>query len=235
MRYRHHAAAMVVLVVVLVLSAQMLFAQSAPRTYLPLIGNQIEVVRNGGFEVGPSAWEQFSRKGYPIITQLAAMPKRARSGTGFAWLGRDNDEIASLWQTIDLPNNTLVLRYWVRIESPDTNCSGAADIAGVLLDFAPDDLLVTLDAFPLCVSTATNGYVERLVDLTPYHGRRATLEFVGYTNESNPSSLLIDDIMIEASSSFNAEAAAPVEPYRQLLLERRHQFQAPTANPAPAR
>lgn len=233
MRYRH-TALMVGLVVVLALSTPLLFAQSGSRTYLPLISNQIEIVRNGSFEAGASAWEQFSRKGYPIITQLAATPERARTGTWVAWLGRDNDEIASLWQPITLPNTSLVLRYWIRIESTDSDCSGAADIAGVLLDFAPDDLLVALDAFPLCTATATSTYVERLVDLTPYYGRSATLEFVGYTNERDPSSLLIDDVTIEVPGSISAAADTPAEPYRR-LLERRYHSQTPTASPAPAR
>jgi len=149
-------------------------------------------IQNGNFESGHVAWEEYSSHGWDIITTPPSdLPLVPHSGTWFAWLGGDLDDVSYIAQNITVPNGMSYLHYWYWIASEDA-CG--YDYFLILIN---DSSIYDQD---LCDTNETNGWVENVVNLSSYVGSTVSLEFGVSTDPSLNSNLFLDDVYFTASS-----------------------------------
>jgi hypothetical protein len=142
-------------------------------------------IQNGDFENGrDGSWTEYSAQGWDLISTDITVP--AHSGSWAAWLGGDNDEIAYIEQQVTIPSGSSVLSFWYWINSEDS-CGN--DFGGVIINGS-----TVVDAFDLCSSTNTGGWVRRTVDLNAYAGQTVQLQIRAETNSSLNSNLFVDDV-----------------------------------------
>ncbi|PWH18633.1 MAG: hypothetical protein DDG58_06200 [Ardenticatenia bacterium] len=152
----------------------------------------LTVPTNGGFENGPSVWTEFSQQGWPVILDRGRLTVLPHDGNWAAWLGGDDDEVASIRQTVMVPSDHPYLAYWHWIHSADV-CG--ADRASVIVDG------VVLESYYLCATRNTNGWVQRVIDLSSYKGKTVDLQLRVETNSSGTSNWYLDDIWFQGSSA----------------------------------
>jgi hypothetical protein len=142
-------------------------------------------IQNGDFENGrDGSWTEYSAQGWDLISTDITVP--AHSGSWAAWLGGDNDEIAYIEQQVTIPSGSSVLSFWYWISSEDS-CGN--DFGGVIINGS-----TVVDAFDLCSSANTGGWVRRTVDLNAYTGQTIQLQIRAETNSSLNSNLFVDDV-----------------------------------------
>lgn len=155
------------------------------RTPLPL---WMTSITNGDFEDGHTTWSESSSIYGTVIT--SDIRNSARSGSWYAWLGGQNNEVSQLAQTVRVPNDASYLRFYYRASSADV-CGN--DIVRVSIDS------VQVHEIDLCNSasswTATN------VDVTSVRGSDVLLSFDVALNASGISHFLLDDIGFVANTS----------------------------------
>lgn len=162
--------------------------RSAPAqtSFTPLSATDI---LNGDFENGPDgSWTEYSYKDWPIIVHQEDTYIIPHSGNWVAWLGGDDDEIASISQTVALPAEVSMLSFWHWIDSDEEGCG--YDFAWVKINDA--DLL----EFDLCEQYNTEGWVHTTVNIAAYAGTTATLQFRVETDESQFSNYFVDDVVL---------------------------------------
>jgi hypothetical protein len=147
---------------------------------------------NGDFESGPTAWTQFSTHGWPLILSSADLPVSPHGGNWAVWLGGDFDETAYIEQQVTVPSGAPYLRYWHWISSED-DCGW--DFAWVIVDST------TADAYNLCASANTGGWVEHSVDLSAFAGQTVDLQIRADNDSSLLSNLFVDDVSFQSSLS----------------------------------
>jgi hypothetical protein len=155
--------------------------------YIPFVTIP-SVIFNGDFEKGPVGWGQYSEQGWPLILNAADLLVPPHSGNWAVWLGGDYDEIAVIWQTVAVPKDNQTLHFWHWNASEDV-CG--YDVAGVVIDL--DEVV---DAFWLCTSTNTGGWVRRSIDLANYAGQSVEIDILVGTDETLNSNLFIDDVSL---------------------------------------
>ena len=171
--------------------------------YLPLVANNhtplIPVnpdnpIQNGGFEQESEGWTEYSSNGWNLIVHkdILPYPYHPHSGDWLAWLGGDHDEIAYIQQNVTVPTTQPYLSYWAWIDSEDL-CS--YDFAGVRVDNT------TVESYTLCEESSTNGWTQRVVDLSAYAGQNVALQIQVETDGSLFSNLLIDDVAFQSSAT----------------------------------
>ena len=165
------------------------------------------VIQNGDFEQGATVgWQQFSSNGWPLILSNNDLPVAPRNGTWASWLGGDHDEISAIWQEVTVPTTNADLHFWYWIASED-GCG--FDFGGVVVDNS-----IVVDVFDLCSITETNGWVQRIVDLSDYAGQTIELDIRAETDGSLVSSLYVDDVTLGTAvivTSQNSKAATMPE------------------------
>ena len=167
--------------------------------YLPLMYRAAPqtVVVNGGFESGPGVgWTESSAQ-ERILVRNAGWFVPAHIGGWLAWLGGDDNEVATLSQTLTVQPGTSVLSYWYWIGSADS-CGN--DYFRVKIGAS------TVYTHNLCSSTATGGWVNKKIDLNAYAGQTVLLRFEVTTNGSNNSNMFLDDVSFVATL---ADIASP--------------------------
>lgn len=144
----------------------------------------VTLLDNGDFEQDGLHW--FDPANYITDT----LPVAAHSGTFAIWL-RGNDMNTEIDRDITIPLDTPILSYWIWIRSTEPTCGD--DGGGVSFSAATPFLI---DSFDLCTATATNGWVQRTVDLSAVAGQTGTLVLVAGTFDGDltGSELLFDDI-----------------------------------------
>ena len=166
------------------------------RPAIPPASIEAASVGNGNFEGGADGtWTEYSALGYPLILPLTMLPTwiTPHSGNWVAWLGGDNNETASISQTVVITAETSTLNFWMWIDSNE--------IAGCVYDFGRVLINGTeVYSFPLCDATNTNGWVNRTVNLNAYIGQNVELQFRAETDVSGSSSLFIDDVTLGQQS-----------------------------------
>lgn len=148
------------------------------------------VLLEPGFEAGQgSAWSEYSSNGWPIVT--ADYP---RTGTYSGWLGGGNNEAADLWQApaINAAASSATLTYWYLLDSSDL-CG--YDFGGVEINGTPP----SGHNYDLCTTTNTgSSWIEASpIDLLSLAGTSPTISFFTTTDESNGSSLFVDDVTLD--------------------------------------
>lgn len=156
--------------------------------YLPFISSTGDPLVNGDFELGNTGWLASSSRNFPLITNLS-LPTTPRSGAWLAWLGRGNSEQSYLSQVFDVPNTTTAtLQYFIQTRSSEANCS--TDLAWVYVNGSLKNTI------KLCSSQVLSTWTQQTIDLSAYRGLSVHLQFIVINNDSNPSSLLIDDVSL---------------------------------------
>lgn len=145
-------------------------------------------ITNGDFEDGNTTWSESSSIYGTVIT--SDIRNSARSGSWYAWLGGQNNEVSQLAQTVRVPNDASYLRFYYRASSADV-CGN--DIVRVSIDS------VQVHEIDLCNSasswTATN------VDVMSVRGSDVLLSFDVALNASGISHFLLDDVGFVANTS----------------------------------
>ncbi len=144
-------------------------------------------VGNGGFESGTSPWTATAN----VIGTWSQYP--ARSGSRNAWLnGGGQVQTDTVSQPVAIPSgcSTAQLRFWIRITTAETE------------NVVYDKLTVTLGSTTVATYTnlnKTNGYVEKVIDVSGFAGQTVTLKFNGVEDWSLQTSFVLDDVSISAS------------------------------------
>ena len=175
--------------------------------FLPLVLRSyaempLSLLVNGDFEAGRTGWTEYSLQGWDLIVNTDEpnmIPPH--SGVWAAWLGGDDDEIATLEQTVYVPATAPYLGYWY--------VSGSRDVCGYDKAWVKVNA-TSLKTYNLCQSQATGGWVKQVLNLTAYAGQQVSLQFGALTNASLPSSFFIDDVAFQAGATVT-EKPAPLE------------------------
>jgi hypothetical protein len=195
-RYKRIAQGLI-LMIALGLSINISFANALPflttNTYLPLVLREPPppiLLPNGDFEQGPVVWSEFSTHGYELITKdLSIFPY---DGVWAAWLGGVINEISYIEQQVTVPKNLPYLSYWHAIYSADT-CGN--DFGRVLVNSHE------VDVYDLCEANNTNGWIQRVIDLSAYSGQSVLIQLRAECNATYNSNLFIDHVGFQYSSS----------------------------------
>jgi hypothetical protein len=169
-----------------------------------------EVVANGGFEQGATAWTQSSTQGFKLICTKASCGSglQPHSGATLAWLGGGNNERSRISQTLTIPaGKPAALSFWRWIESEDY----CGYDYGYVQVFANNSLR-TLQRYSLCNSTSTGGWGMQTLDLSGYAGLTVRLEFYVANDRSLISNLLIDDVSLRSGTSCTTSASDAMTP-----------------------
>lgn len=158
---------------------------TATRTPLPL---WMTSIANGDFEDGNLLWTESSSTYPNVITN--DIRNSARSGSWYAWLGGNNNEVTTLAQTVTIPVDATYLRFYYRISSADA-CGN---------DYARVSIGATqVHEINLCGSVTT--WTAANVDVTSYRGTSVLLSLDVTTNADLISHFLVDDGGFVASLS----------------------------------
>jgi hypothetical protein len=151
-------------------------------------GLSIASVQNPGFENGSDgAWTEYSAHSYQLLYSSADLGLTPHGGDWAAWLGGADSETASISQTVAIAPGATTLRLWEWI--------GSADACG--FDFG--EILINHTAvysISLCSETNTAGWVNETFDLGAYVGQDVELLIRVETDDSQISSLYIDDVSL---------------------------------------
>lgn len=189
----------------------------------------VNEVRNGDFEQGRNGdWQEESTKGYPLI---ASGPNLGNmnpvSGDWAAWLGGVNDEQSVLSQEIVLTGSPATLSFYYQIDSADTCGFDSARILIQEMTSQPRDSSAgprtsELIKYDLCADNDINGWEQAsfvlddaAVQTVRQAGQTIRLIFDVTTDESQMSSLFLDDVRIEVSDN---ETPEPTETPERLVL-----------------
>lgn len=176
------------------------------RAFLPLATRSYctgeppaNVILNGGFESGPVDWTEYSQHGWDLIIKSSFPGSVApHSGNWAVWLGGDLDDVSYIQQAVTVPASKPHLRYWHWIASEDLFCG--YDFGKVVFKG------IVVDAYDLCVSTITGGWVEYSVDLSAYIGQSALLQIWVETDFIWNSNLFVDDVSFQATAASLSES-----------------------------
>jgi len=166
--------------------------------YLPLIQRAcapVELIQDGGFEAGlPNpAWQTSSSVSSEILDDTS--DPAPHNGMWKAWLGGDDLVQESLWQTVNVPTDTLSLQvsYWWRVSTLES--THPFDIFQVQIRDAVGNPLETLET--LTDGDASPGWQQSvLTTATPYAGQTIQLAFIAETDDTNPTSFFVDDVSV---------------------------------------
>ncbi|MFZ9857619.1 MAG: DUF1986 domain-containing protein [Roseiflexaceae bacterium] len=158
---------------------------TATRTPLP---SWMTSITNGDFEDGHSVWTESSSTYPDVITN--DIRNSARSGSWYAWMGGNNNEVTQLAQTVSVPADATYLRFYYRISSADS-CGN--DYARVSINGTQ------VHEVDLCGSTSN--WVAENIDITSNRGSDVLLSFDVTTNATLISHFLVDDIGFVANTS----------------------------------
>ena len=156
----------------------------------------LNLVNNPGFETGAAAWLSSDQV-------IDADEEVASQGAGYGWLGGGDNRGDFLRQDIILPENAeqISLQYDVAVVSDEPSTAPARDTMHVdLVDIATGAVLARLATYTNIDADAFWRESES-IDLTRYKGRKVALMFSATTNESNPTSFVVDEVKMLATVS----------------------------------
>jgi hypothetical protein len=189
---------LVILVLGLSLNFSFTYALPLPKNniYLPIILKEYPpppiLFPNGDFEQGPGIWNEFSTHGYELIVQDFSSEVTAYDGTWAAWLGGEFNGISYIEQQITVPANLQYLSFWHWIYSSD-DCGN--DFERVFVNS------IEVNVVDLCQGNNTNGWMQRVIDLSAYAGQSVLIQIRAECNATFNSNLFIDHVGFQSSSS----------------------------------
>ncbi len=151
---------------------------------------------NGNFEAGQTGWIESSLQGWDIIVNTDEPNMiTPHGGSWAAWLGGDDDELATIRQSVQIPVDSSYLGYWYVVSSAETSCG--SDVAWVKVN------ATTIKTHNLCTSEVTAGWVKQVLNLSAYSGQTVMLEFGASTDASLVSSLFVDDVAFQTGAAMD--------------------------------
>jgi len=171
-----------------------------------------QVVINPGFESGSTYWNQSAANGYKLITTDPRFV--AHSGSYYAWLGGYNFGTDVLYQSLNIPadSNSAFVQFWYRIETSENSGTSAQDNLSVdLYSTSSGAKLATLKTYSNQDAT-TDWKQSAPLDVSVYRGQNVDLRFTATTGISNPTSFLIDDIVLTSASVSTSSCSASITP-----------------------
>jgi hypothetical protein len=173
--------------------------------YLPLVMRSYpQILMNGDFESGRTAWTEYSTHGFVLIMRRADLPEDPHGGRWAAWLGGYESEISFIEQDVTIQASTPYLAYYHWINSADA-CG--FDFGGVLIDGS-----TVVDVYNLCGPTNTGGWVKHVVNLSAYIGQTVAVQIRAENDSLYVSNLLVDDVAFQATPSREAGDYTLVDP-----------------------
>lgn len=176
-----------------------------PPPSTPVPGNGI---KNSGFELGANGdWTVKSPLNNPVIQDPVNPDIFANSGDYLAWIGFGLDYVESIEQTFIVPrpataDTVTELHFHYLAVSFDPVC--ANDKVEVLLNGR-----VVFEKL-LCLSTNTKaGWTLGSVDLAGFVGQQVTLEIRVINDALEPSTFLVDDVLISETTQCELIEAEP--------------------------
>ena len=154
----------------------------------------INVLKNPGFESGPSNWVDNSC--------IMSEPSHARSGSWFASLGVLSFATDFLYQDVTIPSDATesYVQFWYQINTDDEILFEASDTMTVeIRDPNNAILLETLVMFSNL--DATSQWMQSAqYDLTAFRGQTIRLYFSAMTDGFSWTAFLVDDVVVMAET-----------------------------------
>ncbi len=161
--------------------------------YLPIIVRSLNFqILNGDFEAVRDYWIEYSQNGWLLILDAADLKRQPHSGNYAAWLGGANSEIASIEQSVTIPQSNPYLVFWEIRASDEANCG--YDLASVWINGS-----TKVAAYDLCAATNKTNWVQNSINLTGYIGQRVAITFRLDTDSSYVSNWYLDDINLQSN------------------------------------
>jgi hypothetical protein len=106
------------------------------------------------------------------------------------WLGGDYNEISYIEQQITVPVSSPYMSFWRWMVSSDT-CGH--DYGRVLINSTE------VDVDELCQANNTNGWVQKVIDLSAYAGESVLIQIRAECNGTLNSNLFVDHVAFQSS------------------------------------
>lgn len=153
-------------------------------------------IPNGDFESGRTVWTEYSSGGYDLINISGTFPSylTPHSGSYAVWQGGAHNEISHIQQQVTVPTTCPILSFYHFITSEDIHCGPGYDIGFTRINGTD-----VVDTVNLCMSTVTNGWVVKSVDLSAYAGQTVLLQIGVTTDSYDHSHWFIDDVSFKMS------------------------------------
>ncbi|MEZ4831027.1 MAG: trypsin-like serine protease [Caldilineaceae bacterium] len=152
---------------------------------------------NGNFDSGPDgSWTEQS-----VVWNNSVIAHRdeltgiePRSGDYLAWFGGADNEIAEIAQPVTIPATNPVLSFYVQVQSVEA-CGNDYDMLYLVFNGQ------AFGHIELCTDNNTAGWARVEGSLAGLAGQTGTFAFHAETDESNPSLLVLDDVVLAGSST----------------------------------
>jgi hypothetical protein len=159
-----------------------------------------ELLRNNGFEAGPSDWVEI---GVDIITHTShhSLPVEPYAGSWLGWLGGRNNAADTLHQDFQVPGGLVGARLAYYTLVTTTEGGGVYDRFFVRLRSNSGELIQDLDALDNAFQPA-NQWVRREIDLSALAGRPGEtlrISFEAATDNADITNFFVDEISLEAT------------------------------------
>ncbi|MBI1293768.1 trypsin-like serine protease [bacterium] len=180
-----------------------------PPTATPVVtstpGNN--VLLNGNFDNGSDgSWNEQSLAYENVITHRSLLEGVAPlSGDYLAWFGGVDNEIAEISQQVTIPAVDPVLTFYVQVGSAE-ECGNFYDVLDILFNGQ------MIGYVELCSGNNTSGWTQVGGPIAALAGQTGTLTFRGHTDESAPSILVMDDVVLSGSGGADPTPTTTTEP-----------------------
>jgi|GEM_PF-5381211 len=159
-----------------------------------------QLITNGGFESGYAGWNTGGN------FYIGALPN-PHSGSYYAYLSNPdgswgNNLYGTLSQSFTVPSNisNATLSFWISVGTNEPTSTGHDFLTA---DLGPSNtLLVNLS------NANAGGYQQYSFNITSFAGQTVTLQFIGTTNSTYPTTFRIDDV----SATYTPLPSPPIAP-----------------------
>jgi hypothetical protein len=154
-------------------------------------GGGSQLLSNGNFESGATAWTQTSG----VITRASGEP--AHAGSWKAWLdGYGSSHTDYVRQQVSIPVTVAhaTLKFFLHVDTAESG-STAYDTLQVQL-ITSTGKYINLASFSN--TNAASGYQQHTISLDAYKGQTVQVNFYGKEDASLATSFVIDDVGVEA-------------------------------------
>jgi len=165
----------------------------------PVFTDAQELVANPGFEEVLEPWEsQFD-------ATYVAMGRHGHDGEGYVTLGGADDESGGISQTIVVPadRQRAELTFWLKITTTETTLTQVKDWVALFVRDLGTGRLTQLARYSNLSGLGEQASAYALkgpFDLLPWAGRSIELQFLYFTNGSNPTTFRIDSVSTAGAS-----------------------------------
>ena len=149
------------------------------------------MIVNGGFETTVDPWVG-SGSGF-FYTSNGDFP---HTGTGFVYLGVNNNADGQVYQTVSIPSNaTGTLTFWLNVTTTE-NSNGVKDRLFVEVRDGAGTLLATLATYSNRDRGTAGDYSQKTLDMTAYLGQTVNVQFRVANDTKNPTTFRVDDVSL---------------------------------------